>query len=99
MNADDVKTATDVLSKIAAYDSTFPRPDHAVIMAWSEILDGQDRDDCLTAVADHYRTETRRIMPADVRAGVRRIRDYRWEHRSADEVLAEIDRRAEGWAS
>lgn len=66
-----------VLAKASCYDQTFARPDPAIAAAWHEAIGHLDPTDALAAVADHYANQTRRLMPADVIAGVRRIRGDR----------------------
>lgn len=52
-------------AKITAYDN---RPSSELTdAAWAEALDDVTLTDALDAVRQHYRTETRWIMPADVR--------------------------------
>lgn len=72
-----LETAAAVLAKASLYDPTFARPDAGVAVAWAEALGPVDKADALQAVADHYATQTRRVMPADVLAGVKRIRTER----------------------
>ncbi|MFJ8743445.1 hypothetical protein ACIRL2_29220 [Embleya sp. NPDC127516] len=52
----------------------------ADVAAWHLILGKVDYTDAQAAVLLHYRDETRRIMPADVRRHVRQIRNDRAEH-------------------
>lgn len=72
-----IETAGLVLAKASAFDQTFVKPDDSVILAWAEAIGDRSLHDCLDVVTGHYRSETRRLMPADVLAGVRRIRDAR----------------------
>lgn len=61
----------DVLTAIAAYDQrTVGESD---VQAWHAIAQhaNWNRDDALRAVVDHYANETKRIMPADITAGIR----------------------------
>jgi hypothetical protein len=74
-----IDTAKAVLAKASLYDQSFATPDLGIAVAWAEALGDLDKDDALRVVADHYTAETRRIMPADVKAGVRRIRAKRLE--------------------
>lgn len=67
------------------WDQTFANPDPAIAMAWAEIIGDLDMEDCLTAVAEHYTNETRRLMPKDVIAGVKRIRLARLDY-AVDEM-------------
>lgn len=68
MNTDqDVARA--VLAKVAAYDQTLARPDQTMVLAWSEALGELALSDALQAVGAHYRAQTRRAMPADIRKG------------------------------
>jgi hypothetical protein len=45
--------------------------------AWFTVLGDLDLIDCLEAVRRHYRDKTEWIMPADIRRGVRAIREER----------------------
>lgn len=64
-----------LLAKLAAFDQrTVGEPD---VLAWHEVLGHFDLQDCLVAVTEHYREETRRAMPADIRRLAIRIRDTR----------------------
>lgn len=73
----DLSTAKAVLAKASLFDQTLATPDLAIAVAWAEALGNIDQDDALDAVTSHYTTQTRRIMPADVIAGVKRIRGER----------------------
>ncbi len=67
--------ATRVLTLAASYDQrTIGEAD---ALAWAKALGDINQDDACDAVTEHYRNETRRLMPADVLAGVRRIRNAR----------------------
>lgn len=72
-----IDTAKAVLAKASLLDQSFANPDLGIAVAWAEILRDTNPADAVQVVATHYATETRRIMPADVLAGVRRIRDQR----------------------
>lgn len=66
-----------LLTLCAAYDSrTIGESD---VMAWADVLSWVPYPDAEASVKDHYGRETRRVMPADVIAGVRRIRRDRVE--------------------
>lgn len=84
-------TAKAVLAKASLYDQTFSTPDLGVAVAWSEVLGQTNRDDALAVVATHYATETRRIMPADIVAGVKRIRTERLRAVSTAELEPDLD--------
>lgn len=61
-----------VLSLCSAFDSrTIGEAD---VLAWHEILGHVPFADARVAVTQHYAAESKRAMPADVLAGVRRIR-------------------------
>lgn len=62
--ADD--TARAILAAASLIDPRIREPDPAVIRAWAVVLGDIDRPAALNAVRDHYRTETRPLMPADV---------------------------------
>lgn len=64
-----------LLSMAAAYDNR--RPDADAAKAWALALDGLPYIDCRDAIVAHYRGSTEWIMPAVVRAAVRRIRAKR----------------------
>jgi hypothetical protein len=49
----------------------------AATRAWAEALSDVDFQDAQTAIVEHYKTESRWIMPADVRNGVRNIQRER----------------------
>jgi len=67
--------ATRVLTLAASYDQrTIGETD---ALAWAKVLGDTNIDDAFQAIVDHYSRETRRLMPADVLAGVRRIRNAR----------------------
>lgn len=67
----------ELLGMCAAFDRrTVGRAD---VTAWHLVLQDVDYTDAQQAVADHYRDNHDWIMPSDVRAGVRRIRDARIE--------------------
>jgi hypothetical protein len=67
-----------LLGMCAAYDQR--TIGDADALAWHEILSDLDFDDAKLAVVAHYRTETRRVMPADIRAAVKKIRAERVTH-------------------
>lgn len=76
---DQVATASIVLGKASLLDQTFARPDAGIAFAWAEAMGDVNRDDALSVVTEHYRAETRRIMPKDILDGVRRLRRARLE--------------------
>lgn len=64
-----------LLAMCAAYDQrTIGETD---VAAWHAALDDINAEDARRAVIGHYREQTQRIMPADIRRGVRRVRDAR----------------------
>jgi Asp-tRNA(Asn)/Glu-tRNA(Gln) amidotransferase A subunit family amidase len=67
-----------LLGMCAAYDQR--TIGDADALAWHEILSDLDFEDAKLAVVAHYRTETRRVMPADIRAAVKKIRAERVTH-------------------
>lgn len=73
----NIDTAKAVLAKASLFDQTFSTPDLGVAVAWAEALGRTNQADAVRAVTEHYQTQTRRIMPADVIAAVRRIRAER----------------------
>ena len=58
------ETAT-LMAKIHVYDNR--KVDEPTVLAWHEALGDLPLDECLAAVAEHFRESTRWIMPADVR--------------------------------
>lgn len=76
---DQLATASNILGKASLLDQTFARPDPGIAMAWAEAIGDVNREDALEVVTEHYRTETRRLMPKDIIDGVRRIRRARVE--------------------
>jgi hypothetical protein len=80
-----------VLGKASLYDQTISTPDRGVIMAWQTALEGLDLQDCLDAVDEHYRYESKRVMPADVRKLVERKRAAMDRPLSSEDVLDELD--------
>lgn len=64
-----------VLMKVAAYDQRTVGA--ADIAAWHEVIGGLDIADCLNAVTVHYREQSTRAMPADIRKLALGIRDAR----------------------
>jgi hypothetical protein len=72
-----IDTAKAVLAKASLFDQTFARPDMGIAVAWAEAFGDMDQADAMQVVTEHYRSQTRRLMPADVLDGVRRIRNAR----------------------
>lgn len=68
MTTQAAEIAAAVLAKASCLDQTFAQPDPAIHSAWTEQMQSfyGTIGDALDAVRDHYRAETRRIMPADV---------------------------------
>lgn len=65
--------AARVLTLAACYDG---RPvGEADAVAWASLLEDVPGDKALEAVKDYYRSETRRIMPADIIAATTTKRD------------------------
>lgn len=69
-----------LLSMAAAFDNRKPDPDAA--KAWAVALNDLRFDDCRVALIQHYRTNTEWLMPAMVRAAVKRIRAKRIDDHS-----------------
>lgn len=84
-----------VLTKCCAYDQrTIGEAD---VIAWHEVLGDLRLVDCLAAVAAWYRDHRERIMPADIRRGVKVIRDGRLRACPPDrELMAGVDPDIEG---
>lgn len=64
-----------LLSMAAAVDNR--KPDTDTAKAWAAMLDGLRFEDCRVAIIEHFQTSTEYLMPAMVRASVRRIRNKR----------------------
>jgi hypothetical protein len=64
-----------LLSMASAYDNRKPDPDAA--KAWAAALDDLRFVDCRDALIKHYKTSTEWLMPAMIRAEVKRIRAKR----------------------
>lgn len=76
-----------VLMKVAAYDQRTVGA--ADIAAWHEVIGHLDLADCLNAVTTHYREQSTRAMPADIRKLALGIRDARQARdRQTDRRLA-----------
>ncbi len=76
-----------LLAKVQAFDNR--TVDEAVLMAWQEILEPHILPDCLAAVKDYYRRNSKWIMPSHVVSFVedveaRRLRDIRGDVRLSD---------------
>ena len=69
--------AAALLTIAASFDNRKPDADQA--KAWAMALDGLGFEDCRDVVVEHYRKSREWLMPADVFAGVRRIRYERIE--------------------
>lgn len=67
--------AAELLIKCAAYDQrTIGEAD---ALAWSEVLEGIRLVDALEVVKRHYATCRDRVMPFDIRSGVKVLRERR----------------------
>lgn len=60
-----------LLTVAASFDNR--KPDRDVVRAWAAALEAFDFTDAQTAIINHYRTESRWIMPSDIAAGVKAI--------------------------
>lgn len=63
------REANVLLTRVALLDGRYKRaPEEQAQMAvvWAEVLADVALDDAVAAVTDHYATETRAIMPADI---------------------------------
>ncbi|WJZ27864.1 hypothetical protein MOMMJLID_CDS0056 [Arthrobacter phage 1191A] len=58
-------------------------------MAWHETIGDLDMQDCLTAITEYFKTSKEWIMPADVRNGVKAIRNVRLDGIRQDVRLRE----------
>lgn len=75
--------AAALLAVASAYDNRHLTPEAATV--WADALAGLRPEDCRQAIAEHYATTTAFVMPAHIRAGVRRIREDRIQ-RAGDAV-------------
>lgn len=64
-----------LLSMAATVDNR--KPDEDAAKAWAAMLDGLRFDDCRIAVVEHYKGSSEWLMPAKIRADVKRIREKR----------------------
>lgn len=53
------------------------KPDEDAAKAWAAMLDDLRFDDCRIVVIEHYKRSTEWLMPATIRAEVKRIREKR----------------------
>jgi len=67
--------AAALLTIAAAFDNRKPDADQA--KAWAMALDGLRFEDCREVIIEHYRNSREWLMPVEVVAGVRRMRDRR----------------------
>lgn len=67
--------AAALLTVAAAFDNRKPDADQA--RAWAMALDGYRFEDCREAILEHYRTSRDWMMPIDVIARVRKLRNDR----------------------
>lgn len=86
MNYEDVGK---LLAKLAAFDQR--TVGEADVLAWHEVLGRYELGDCLAAVTEWYRDESRRAMPADIRSLTIRIRDERQARESVAQRRAAIE--------
>jgi len=74
-----------VLAKISIVDKR--QVDTLTLDAWVELIGDLDVQDCLDAVAEHFRSSTVYLLPAHVRAGAAARAKARWARQSQDERL------------
>lgn len=65
-----------LLAKAATFDNR-KNLDDETALSWAQALDGIRLIDAMDAVVEHYSHTREFIMPADVRAGARKMRDAR----------------------
>lgn len=84
-----------VLTKCCAYDQrTIGKAD---AMAWAEVLADVARDDAMHAVVTWYRDHRERVMPSDIRAIVKSIRDDRIRNGPSEgEMMRGVDPNVSG---
>lgn len=66
-----------LLSMASAFDNR--KPDADAAKAWAAALDDLRFEDCRVVLIDYFKTSTDWLMPATIRAGVKRIRAKRIE--------------------
>lgn len=86
----DLAEAAILQAKIVAYDSR--NTSSLTDAAWAEALDDVTLPDALEAVRAHYRTQTRWIMPADVRTAVKAMRRDRLDRAGHPDLPDDLDR-------
>ncbi len=67
--------ATALLTKASSFDNR--EVSEATAISWAEALEGIRLQDAIDAVVEHYSHTRQWIMPADIRAGVRAMRNAR----------------------
>lgn len=67
----EIAEAAALIAVAGGFDNR--KPDRDASIVWAEALRGVDFTDAKEAVMNHYRAESRWIMPADVIKGVRAI--------------------------
>lgn len=80
MTLDDMRR---VLAAVSVFEYRLGNPNLAVLQAWHAVLGDLDVNDALEAVRRYYATQTERIMPGHIRAGVEQIQAERRRHQPA----------------
>lgn len=84
------REANVLLTKIALFDGRFKRsPEEQAQMAtvWAPVLGDVSLEDAMVAVNDHYASETRGIMPADIVSACP-VRSSSWAGNVTEQRLA-----------
>lgn len=80
-----------VLTRIALLDGRFkrtPEEQAQMAIAWADVLTEVPLDAALAAVTEHYQTEARGIMPADIIAAAPVVRSASWVGNVTEQRLA-----------
>lgn len=88
MNA---RQANVLLTHVTLLDGRFkrtPEEQAQMAIAWAEVLGEVELDAALVAVNDHYTTETRGIMPADIVAAMPPVRSSSYAGNITEQRLA-----------
>lgn len=81
---DAITVARGVLARAALFDPRIQHADAGIVTAWAAALGPLNPADAAAAVIMHYTESADRIMPAHVRANVRRIRATRADRQIED---------------
>lgn len=85
------REANVLLTKIALIDGRFrrePEEQAEMAIAWAEVLSDVALQDARDAVIQHYATETRGIMPADIISALPPLHSASWAGNITEQRLA-----------